>query len=27
VHGMQEVPHFHLHILGGRSLGRMLERG
>ncbi len=22
--GLQEVPHFHLHILGGRSLGRML---
>ena len=26
-HGMQEVPHYHMHILGGRSLGRMLERG
>ena len=26
-HGMQEVPHYHLHILGGRVLGRMLERG
>jgi len=24
-HGMQEVPHYHLHILGGRSLGRMLD--
>ncbi len=23
--GVQEVPHFHLHILGGRSLGRMLS--
>lgn len=23
-HGLQEVPHFHLHILGGRPLGRML---
>lgn len=22
--GVQEVPHFHLHILAGRSLGRML---
>ncbi len=22
--GVQEVPHFHLHILGGRGLGRML---
>ena len=26
LHGVQEVPHFHLHILGGRPLGRMLER-
>ena len=25
-HGMQEVPHYHLHILGGRVLGRMIER-
>lgn len=24
-HGVQEVPHFHLHILGGRPLGRMLQ--
>lgn len=23
-HGVQEVPHFHLHILGGRILGRLL---
>lgn len=23
--GVQEVPHYHLHILGGRNLGRMLE--
>jgi histidine triad (HIT) family protein len=22
---VQEVPHFHIHILGGRALGRMLE--
>jgi histidine triad (HIT) family protein len=22
--GLQEVPHYHLHILGGRVLGRML---
>lgn len=22
--GVQEVPHYHLHILGGRTLGRML---
>lgn len=22
--GVQEVPHFHLHILGGRGMGRML---
>lgn len=25
--GVQEVPHYHLHILGGRPLGRMLARG
>lgn len=25
-HGGQEVPHYHLHILAGRPLGRMLER-
>ncbi|MBE0453677.1 HIT domain-containing protein [Roseovarius autotrophicus] len=25
-HGVQEVPHFHLHILGGRVLGRMVGR-
>lgn len=24
INGGQEVPHFHLHILGGRPLGRML---
>ena len=23
-HGVQEVPHLHVHILAGRSLGRML---
>lgn len=23
-HGLQDVPHYHMHILGGRSLGRML---
>lgn len=23
--GVQEVPHFHLHILAGRMLGRMLK--
>lgn len=23
-HGVQEVPHFHLHIIGGEQLGRML---
>lgn len=23
-HGAQEVPHMHVHILGGRALGRML---
>lgn len=25
-HGVQEVPHFHVHVLGGRVLGRMLAR-
>ncbi|MEH7828303.1 HIT domain-containing protein [Gemmobacter denitrificans] len=25
-HGVQEVPHFHLHILGGRMMGRMVAR-
>ena len=24
--GVQEVPHYHLHILGGRPLGRMLGK-
>jgi len=24
--GVQEVPHFHLHVLGGRALGPMLRR-
>ena len=23
-HGVQDVPHYHMHILGGRQLGRML---
>jgi len=23
-HGVQDVPHFHLHIIGGEQLGRML---
>ncbi len=23
--GVQEVPHLHVHVLGGRSLGRMLQ--
>jgi histidine triad (HIT) family protein len=23
-HGVQEVPHFHLHIMGGRSMGPMI---
>jgi len=26
-HGVQEVPHFHMHLLGGRALGRMLQPG
>ena len=25
--GHQEVPHFHIHLLGGRPLGRMLDPG
>jgi len=25
-HGVQEVPHYHMHIVGGRVLGRMLPR-
>ena len=24
-HGVQEVPHLHVHIIGGRPLGRMLS--
>lgn len=24
--GIQEVPHVHVHVLGGRSLGRMLSK-
>jgi histidine triad (HIT) family protein len=26
LNGGQEVPHFHIHLLGGRSLGPMLSR-
>jgi histidine triad (HIT) family protein len=26
VHAHQEVPHFHVHIFGGRLLGRMISR-
>lgn len=25
-HGGQEVPHFHVHICGGRKLGRMIPQ-
>lgn len=25
-HAVQEVPHLHVHILGGRPLGRMLQQ-
>lgn len=25
-HGVQEVPHLHVHVLGGRPLGRMLAK-
>jgi histidine triad (HIT) family protein len=24
--GVQEVPHMHVHVLGGRGLGRMLQQ-
>lgn len=24
--GVQDVPHFHMHILSGRNLGRMLQK-
>ena len=24
--GVQEVPHFHMHIIGGAPLGRMLPK-
>ena len=24
-HGVQDVPHYHLHIIGGTQLGRMLH--
>ncbi len=27
LHGGQEVPHFHVHLFGGRSLGRMIPAG
>ncbi len=26
LHGGQEVPHFHVHLLGGRKLGPMLQK-
>lgn len=26
VHGGQEVPHYHVHIFGGRPLGRMISQ-
>jgi len=26
VNAHQEVPHYHVHILGGRDLGKMLEK-
>ena len=25
-HGLQEVPHFHIHIFGGKAMGAMLPR-
>jgi len=24
-HGVQDVPHYHMHLLGGRRLGRMIS--
>ena len=27
VNGHQEVPHLHMHVLGGEPVGRMLDRG
>ena len=24
--GVQDVPHFHMHIIGGKPLGRMLPK-
>lgn len=24
-HGVQDVPHLHMHVLGGRRMGRMVE--
>lgn len=24
-HGVQDVPHYHMHIIGGKQLGRMLH--
>ena len=26
-HGSQEVPHLHMHVLGGRPLGALLAKG
>ncbi|KQI72279.1 histidine triad protein [Loktanella sp. 5RATIMAR09] len=26
MNGVQEVPHYHMHILGGRPMGRMLAK-
>ncbi|MGR3531302.1 MAG: HIT domain-containing protein, partial [Sulfitobacter sp.] len=25
-HGVQDVPHLHVHILGGRPMGRMVSQ-
>lgn len=25
-HGMQEVPHYHLHLLGGKVMGPLIQR-
>mgnify|MGYP000458630497 CR=1 FL=1 len=26
IHGGQEIPHYHVHIFGGRPLGRMISQ-
>ena len=26
IHGHQEVPHLHMHVLGGKPMGRLVSR-